>query len=196
MQSTNDVALTAAELERTLLQLVRSTPQFIDTLQACLDVGLPNFYLAGGAITQIIWNHTLGRELTDGIKDLDIVYYELGATRNENSYEMLLSQRLNHDIELDIKNQARVHTWYREKFGCAIPAYERVEQGIDSWLSAFAIGVSLDKSGELKIYAPYGLADAFNMLVRPNKVAMSEQNYRKMTLSYSRRWPQIQVLPW
>ncbi|WP_208379497.1 nucleotidyltransferase family protein [Psychromonas sp. RZ5] len=59
--------------------------------------------------------------------------------------------------------------------------YLRVEQGIDSWLSAFAISFNLNDNGEIFIYSPYGLEDAFNMNIKPNKIAISETNYIKMT---------------
>jgi uncharacterized protein len=103
---------------------------------------------------------------------------------------------LTHSIKIDIKNQANVHKWYPVKFSQVIPAYKRVEQGIDSWLSAFAIGFNVNTNGDICIYSPYGLEDAFNMKVKPNKIAMSEINYIKMTNSFKERWPSISVQPW
>ncbi len=58
--------------------------------------------------------------------------------RTEEWYEKEIISRLRHSIKIDIKNQANVHKWYPIKFGQSISAYNRVEQGIDSWLSAFA----------------------------------------------------------
>ncbi|TON35034.1 hypothetical protein CGH58_24335, partial [Vibrio parahaemolyticus] len=54
----------------------------------------------------------------------------------------------------------------------------------------------LDSSGNIKLFAPYGLEDAFNMLIKPNKKAMTEANYNKMTAGYKARWQQVQVLSW
>ena len=48
----------------------------------------------------------------------------------------------------------------------------------------------------IRIFAPYGLEDAFNMLIKPNKRAMTEENYNKMTSGYKARWQQVQVLSW
>ncbi|MEJ2764629.1 nucleotidyltransferase family protein [Photobacterium sp. MCCC 1A19761] len=168
----------------------------METAQACRDLGLPNFYIAGGAITQLIWNRLSGRPLLEQVKDFDIVYFDREQHRSEAWYEDEISTRMSHTVEIDVKNQAIVHLWYPQKFGCDIPAYERVEQGIDSWLSAFAIGFTLNTGGSVTIYAPYGLEDAFQMNVKPNKIAMTEANYRKMTQSFKNRWPSISVAPW
>tara|TARA_Y100001956_G_scaffold82245_1_gene102385 strand:+ start:1311 stop:1892 length:582 start_codon:yes stop_codon:yes gene_type:complete len=183
-------------LQQKLKTLISFVPEITETLRVCQAVGMPNFYLAGGAITQVIWNDNLGRALTDGIKDLDIIYFDDGLLTQESLFRERVSQNLTHSIEIDVKNQAQLHIRYPDKFGCTIPAYIKVEQGINSWLSAFAIGVTFDCKDRLKIYAPYGLEDAFNMVVKPNKVAMIEANYLKMTKSYLARWPQITVVPW
>jgi hypothetical protein len=183
-------------MEYRLKRLIKSVPELIETAKACRNVGLPNFYIAGGAITQLIWNNLLKREPLDKIKDFDIVYFDDKGSCTEKSYEIEIRDQLTHGVKIDIKNQANVHKWYPVKFGQVIPAYKRVEQGIDSWLSAFAIGVHLNADGDLSIYAPYGLEDAFNMNVKPNKMIMSEANYIKMTKSFKDRWSSISVEPW
>ena len=183
-------------MECRLKSLIKSVPELLETAKVCKDVGLPNFYIAGGSITQLIWNNLLEQEPLDKVKDFDVVYFDNTESRTEKWYEKEITAKLNHSIKIDIKNQANVHKWYPIKFGQVIPAYTRVEQGIDSWLSAFAIGFNLDVDGELSIYSPYGLEDAFDMNVKPNKIAMSEANYIKMTNSFKERWSSISVQPW
>lgn len=183
-------------MEERLKSLIESVPELMDTAMVCRDLGLPNFYIAGGAITQIIWNSLLGRQFLDNVKDFDIVYFDSEEKLSEQEYEDAARIKLNHDVKIDIKNQANVHRWYPQKFGTVIPPYTRVEQGIDSWLSAFSIGFTLDKSDQVSIYSTKGLSDAFNMLVKPNKVAMTEASYLKMTKSFKKRWSTITVEPW
>ncbi|KXO09148.1 hypothetical protein AKG98_1357 [Moritella sp. JT01] len=183
-------------MEHQLKLLIKSVPELIETAEACRSAGLPNFYIAGGAITQLIWNSVLGVESLDKVKDFDIVYFDYVETYTQECYEKDISSQLSHTVKIDIKNQANVHKWYPVKCGLKIQSYDRVEQGIDSWLSAFAIGFTLDRSGCLSIYAPYGLEDAFNMYVKPNKIAMTETSYIKMSKSFKDRWPSITVEPW
>jgi len=183
-------------MENRLKSLIKSVPELIETAKACQNIDLPNFYIAGGSITQLIWNSLLERGPLNNVKDFDIVYFDDNESQTEKWYEKKIRGQLKHSIKIDIKNQANVHKWYPEKFGQTIPAYKHVEQGIDSWLSAFAIGFNLNIDREISIYSPYGLEDAFNMHVKPNKIAMSEDNYIKMTRSFKERWSSISVEPW
>jgi len=174
-------------MELKLQQLIKSVPELMETAEACRDVGLPNFYIAGGAITQLIWNSLDEKELLDKVKDFDIVYFDKSNAVSEELLERSITKRIRHSVKVDLKNQATMHERYLQRFGCSIAAYVRVEQGIDSWLSAFSIGFTLDSYGGLVIYAPYGLEDAFNMFVKPNKRAMTESSYNKMATGYKAR---------
>ncbi|QUM80425.1 nucleotidyltransferase family protein [Moritella sp. 5] len=184
------------KLQLQLQQLIKSVPELMETAEACRDVGLPNFYIAGGAITQLIWNSLGEKELLDKVKDFDIVYFDESNAVSEELFELSITKRIRHSVEVDLKNQATMHERYLQRFGCSIAAYVSVEQGIESWLPAFAIGFTLDSYGDLAIYAPYGLEDAFDMLVKPNKRAMTEACYNKMTTGYKARWPKVKVYPW
>lgn len=179
-----------------LKHLIQQVPELIETAKVCREVGLPNFYIAGGAITQIIWNSIESESFLAQVKDFDVVYFDSSNHATENEFKDRISSRLTHFVDVDVKNQATIHERYAKKFGCSIQAYERVEQGIESWLSAFAIGFTLDSLGNIQLFTPYGLDDAFNMLIKPNKKAMTESNYNKMTDGYKARWQKIQVLPW
>lgn len=183
-------------MESRLKELAYATPEFMDTLAACCTCDLPNFYLAGGAVTQLIWNSLLGNEPLSGIKDLDIVYFDSENDSGERTYPQAITEQLGHLIPIDVKNQANVHKWYPKKFGRTIEPYLSAQQGIQSWLPAFAIGLTLTQNAKLNVYAPYGLEDAFEFRVRPNKLVMNEASYNKITESYHSRWPQICVEPW
>ncbi|MFV8462778.1 nucleotidyltransferase family protein [Vibrio campbellii] len=176
--------------------LIHQVPELIETAKVCREVGLPNFYIAGGAITQVIWNSIENKPLLDQVKDFDIVYFDSSQLTSEDEFKRRICSRLSHIVDVDVKNQATIHERYSTKFGCSIQPYERVEQGIESWLSAFAIGFTIEGSDHIRIFAPYGLDDAFNMLIKPNKRAMTEQNYNKMTAGYNARWPRVRVLSW
>ncbi|MEZ8785586.1 hypothetical protein CWO04_23285 [Vibrio splendidus] len=183
-------------MKQRLIKLIESVPELMETASVCNDCSIPNYYIAGGAITQIIWNDILGKPLLDKVKDFDIVYFDQNMDLSDADFEQLIISKLTHGFPVDVKNQAIVHEWYPEKFGQTIEAYDKVEGGISSWLSAFAIGFRLTLQGDVEIYAPYGLDDAFGMNVRPNKKAMTEASYLKMTSSFKERWGDITVFPW
>lgn len=182
--------------EQQLLQLIAAVPELGETAKAAASLGMADFYIAGGAITQVVWNHIHGNALLHNVKDFDVVYFDDVCTVSETDYEQQLLQRLSHNIPVDVKNQATIHQVYERKFGFAISPYTQVEQGIDSWLSAFAIGFTMDTLGRARLYTPYGLDDAFNMVIKPNRQAMSQSSYQAMVSSYRQRWPQVTVTDW
>lgn len=183
-------------MEKALIELIKTTPELMETAQACHSVELPNYYLAGGCITQLIWNSLSSAPPLFKVKDIDIVYFEPNKIKTDRQYSDKIQQKIHHDIPVDVKNQAYIHQWYWDKLGQSIPAHTSVEQGIASWLSAFSIGFRLNLSGEPEVYAAQGLDDAFTMQVKPNKAAMTEASYLKMTTSFKQRWPSISISPW
>ena len=187
------------DLERRLVRLVGQSPEMVETLEACRRYGLPNHYLAGGAVTQMVWNGLLGRPLLDQVKDFDVVYFADEPLEAQARHEEALQAVLGHGVAVDVKNQARVHEWYPRKFGREIEPYGCAEDGIASWLPAFAVGVRLEDGGlegKWCVVAPFGLSDLWSMRVRPNKTVMGRGDYVRMTASFKRRWPQIVVGPW
>ena len=178
-----------------IISIIRQSPEIEETLSVCTEYGLPNYYLAGGAITQCIWNFILNLPLMAKVKDFDVIYFCKEEKDQEEVYETRINNRVRHSIPVDIKNQAFVHEWYPIKFGNTIVPYKNVEDVFLSWIPAFAIGIRKEDR-KYKVFAPFGLQDTLDMYVRPNKNIMSSKNYEKMATSFQERWPQIKVEPW
>ena len=137
-------------------------------------LNLPNWYLAGGALSQTIWNSVSKFPPETGIRDYDLVYYDASDPSYE-AEDLAIQAGKRHfadiAVEVEIRNQARVHLWYEKKHGIPCGPHASVEAGIDTWISTSAmLGVRLDRMGEWIVYAPRGLSDFFNMVVRPNPV--------------------------
>ncbi|MEK7434119.1 MAG: nucleotidyltransferase family protein [Cyanobacteriota bacterium] len=156
------------------------------------------YYIGAGVINQTIWNYLSNFELNYGIKDLDFVYFDKNITEEE---EKILNEKINTlgkdlNLEIDIKNQAKVHFWYKNKFGFEIEAYESLESAINTWpTTATAIGVRKEKN-KLKIYAPYGLNDIFSKTVRPNKILITENIYEKKYQRWLEKWEDLKIIDW
>ncbi len=71
-----------------LIGLIKSLPELIETAKVCQSVGLPNFYIAGGSITQLIWNSLLGQKPLDKVRDFDVVYFDGVDHRTEQGKRM------------------------------------------------------------------------------------------------------------
>jgi hypothetical protein len=144
-----------------------------DILAECLrpiaGLSLADWYLGAGCISQTIWNIAHGFEATAHILDYDLVYYdpELSQAKEiateSNARELLADL----PVEIDVKNQARVHCWYPNRFGYIIRPYQSVEEAIATWpTTATAVGVRLTDH-ELEVHAPFGLEDLLTKWCAP-----------------------------
>ena len=62
-----------------------------------------------------------------------------------------------------------MHLWKKDNENSNINYYENAEDAIGQWIATVqAIGITL-KRNKIKIYAPYGLSDILNKIIRPIK---------------------------
>lgn len=158
------------------------------------------FYVGSGAIAQTIWNFIFSNDLNYGIEDIDIVYFnskDISIT-GENKTIVHLSHKLNHiSYSIDIKNQARVHLWYKEKFGYDISPITSINDAVNRWpTTCTSISLRLDNKKNLEIYAPFGLDDLFSGIVRPNKKQITVEIYNSKVQKWLSKWPELKIIPW
>lgn len=73
----------------------------------------------------------------------------------------------------------------------------RPPAAIDSFAATTCcLGVRLESNGKWRVYAPHGLADVFNLVVRPNPVLAPRAVYETKTARWRGQWPELTVLPW
>lgn len=183
-------------------EMLSLNPDLMQLLKSLRDYKLPNHYVAGGAVAQIIWNHLSGFEMNFGIKDFDIIYYD----ENDISFEgedihqkNIAVLNPNFPIDLQVINEARTHLWYKEKFGIEMnPAkYTSTEDTIDNFfLRACSIGVRLSYTDKIEIYAPCGLGDIFAMRLRLNHKRIPRDLYEKKCSQFKAKWPNLMIIGW
>lgn len=171
-----------------------------DILNLAPKLRMPNWYLGAGCIAQTVWNVQHGFNLAHGIKDYDLVYYDSSDTSSEgeNIY-IRRGKELFKDVtaEIEIKNEARVHLWYKNHFGYSIKQYKSINEAINTWpTTATSVAVKYDDKGRFVVYAPYGLNDLFGMVVRPNKTQITEEIYMKKVERWTKIWHKLTVIPW
>jgi hypothetical protein len=80
-----------------------------------------------------------------GIKDVDLIYFDAEdlSAKAETDHESRLRDLFRRlPIKLDVKNEARVHLWYRERFGYAIRPYLSSADAIATFpTTATAVGI-------------------------------------------------------
>jgi hypothetical protein len=182
-----------------LLESLMRNPSIRFIFDRAPELGMRNWYLGSGGVVHTIWNDKHGFEPEYGIKDYDLVYYDPGDVSYEGEDVFIRrGKELFKDlpIEVEIKNQARVHLWYEKHFGYSIPQYKSAEEAISTWpTTATSIGVRRE-GADYKIFAPFGLDDIFGMIVRPNKKLINEKIYNDKISRWERLWPDIKIIPW
>ncbi|KAI2957573.1 hypothetical protein CBS147322_2181 [Aspergillus niger] len=186
-------------------------------LSQALDLDLPEWYLASGCIFQTVWNVLTGRDPEAGIADYDLVYYDksdiswaaedaaiqkgqkifTGDNNNNNNSSSTSTTTTTTTTPVEIRNQARVHLWYKENRGIDCPQHASAEAAIATFPTTTAsLGVRLLPNGDWRIFAPHGFADLFDLIVRPNPVLTPPHVYKAKSERWQRQWPGLTVLPW
>lgn len=184
-------------------------PRFVETvlrsenaarvLERASALGIRDWYLGGGAVTQIWWNSVHGFAPDTGIKDFDLAYFDtdLSAAQEKRVQEAGHALFADVPIEVELVNQARVHLWYEDDAGIAIAPYASTEDAIDSWpTTATAVGIRRDPDGTVAVHAAFGLDDALNLVVRPNKRKITRDIYAAKARRWKEQWPLLTVVPW
>lgn len=191
-----------------LRTVLSSNQTLVEVLTRAATLELPNWYLAAGAVSQTIWNHVSHMPVETGIHDYDLVYFDDSDLSYEAEDAVIKSSEAlfasiprgpgQEKVEVEIRNQARVHLWYEKRFGLPLdPPHTSSEAAIDTWITTSAqIGVRLEPGGEWSVYAPRGLSDFFNMHVRPETRLGSRQAYDDKVNRWKQIWPELKVDPW
>ncbi|MEU7788068.1 nucleotidyltransferase family protein [Amycolatopsis sp. NPDC049159] len=95
-------------------------------------------------------------------------------------------------VDVEVRDEARVHLWYEAKFGVACPPFTTTEAAIDAFVAVCScVGVRLEPGGSWHFYAPHGLDDLFAMVVRPNPVLAPCEACERKVARWRSRWPEI-----
>ena len=168
--------------------------QILERLPA---LGLPDAWLVSGALFQTVWNLRSGHEPTHGIRDYDLFYFDPDTSWEAEDRAIKRAQAHYDDlgVEIELRNQARVHLWYAEKFGVPYPPLMRATDGIDRFLSHNAqVGIRPEGAG-YAVYAPHGFGDIEAMRIRPNPSAnFSAERFGEKAARWKSLWPEITIL--
>lgn len=178
------------------LKAVLRNPTNRAILERLPALGLADAWLVSGAVFQTVWNYLTGRPPDYGIKDYDIFYFDPDTSWDAEDAAVRRTVAAFADTRIEVRNQARVHLWYAQKFGTAYEPLRCATDGIDRFLTPAAqIGIRPARDG-YDIYAPSGLDDLANMTIRPNAVPNFQPDfYAAKAARWKERWPELSILP-
>ena len=177
------------------LRLVLSSPANRRLIEGLATFDLPQCHLTAGCLFQAVWNSLSGRPLSENIKDYDVFYFDDGDFSWEAEDAVIrrvapLAERLG--LSVEVKNQARVHLWYKQRFGEDYPQLHSARDGIARYLvRCTCVGIDVS-TGE--VFAPDGFADLAAGLLRINPLLPREALWRAKAEHYRARWPWLTIV--
>lgn len=181
--------------------IIAQSPHLLRWLEALRKLDLPDSWIVSGAIYNQVWNHLTGRPLLHGIKDVDIFYFDPDLTYEaEDRAIHRVSVAFPADTPVELRNQARVHLWYPQRFGQPYPQLTASTQAIDLFaLKTHCIGARLtgpSSDGDLDLYAPYGLDHIFSFRLTPNPRLNNRATHEAKAKRQMALWPELTFIPW
>jgi hypothetical protein len=180
--------------EMALREIVAQSPTLTDRLCRARDWDLPDWWIVSGAIYNTVWNHLTGRPDMNGVKDIDLFYFD--EDRSYEAEDRLIieaAKRFPGVPPVELRNQARVHLWYPDHFGQTYPRLATSQQAIDLFASrTHCIGARLTATG-LDLYAPY---DIFSFRLTPNPRLDNRATHHAKADRQKALWPELTLVPW
>lgn len=187
------------DLEHRFLDAVLENPRVREILARAERLDLPDWYLAAGCLFQTVWNVLDGNDPEQGIHDYDLIYFD-DTDLSWDAEDVVIRRcaRAFGDlgVEVEVRNQARVHLWYEDHFGVPCPPLRSSTDAVDRY-AAHACRVAVrSTAGGFEVYAPSGYDDLFAFVVRPNPVIAPRDVYETKSARWAAWWPRLEVLPW
>lgn len=169
-------------------------------LEAAQALGLPDWWIVSGVLYNAVWNALTGRLPGYGTRDIDLFYHD-GSDLSWEAEDRIITAAApafaHLPLPVEVRNQARVHLWYPEKFGRSCPAYVSCEHSIRHFASkTHAVGLRLEPGGGLSLVAPFGLDDVFSFRVTPNHALDNRATHAEKAARARANWPEIEIVDW
>ena len=179
-------------------KIVYSNDWFMEVLQTVRKCNPPNWYVGAGVIRNIVWDHLHHYNYQTPVKDIDVAFFDENDLRPERDQEVQNQlQAIQPEILWEATNQASVHLWFENYFGYPVSSLKSSEEAIATWPETVTcIGVRLLDNDSLKIEAPFGFDDLFNMILRRNPSRLTIDLFRKryQEKQIMKKWPKVKII--
>jgi len=186
------------DLNARLAGTVRADPGLMHVLTTVRGLGLNDWRVFSGAVYQSVWNAVTGRPAGYGRKDFDLGYFDPDTSWDaEDLVIKRVAAALDEPFrsEVEVRNQARVHLWFLDRFGEPYEALTGTDEALARFVApAFAVGVRLERDDTISIAAPFGLEDVFSLTLRPNPDRPRAKGWDRVVTSARARWPELTVI--
>ncbi len=179
----------------TFINDVMTDPVNAELLRRLPDLGLNQCYLTAGCLFQAAWNRISGNPAGWGVKDYDVFYFD-GDNLSWEAEDAIIGRArtllADLGVNVEVKNQARVHLWYQQRFNASYPRLTSSRDGIDRYLiTCTCVGIEVATGA---LYAPNGLQEVYEGTLRMNPVNSQPIAFRQKAEQYRLRWPWLRII--
>jgi hypothetical protein len=188
------VARVVSDHVERLRSILGADPFRLRILTMVASLGLPDCWVGAGFVRNAVWDRLHDYGVATPVGDVDVVWFD-GASAGADLDRDIEAQlrALDETTAWSVKNQARMHMRNDD-----LP-YRSVTDAMRHWPeTATAIGVRWDH-GIIRITAPFGLDDLFDLVVRPTAPFQGEKHQifldRIADKGWRERWPKLRSPP-
>lgn len=164
---------------------LRSADLRMAMLQAVAELGLPDAWIAAGAVRNAVWDRLHERAHSTPLADVDVIWFDPLRTGRGTDAELehRLAARLP-GVNWSVKNQARMHLRNGD------PPYRDCGDAMRAWPeTATGVAARLDRRGGIELCAAFGFGDLLALRLRPTPRFVDGATFRQRV--DSKRWLQI-----
>ena len=185
------------ELE--LLKNILSSDNTINTiLKKSQKLGLVDYCIGDATIAEVVWNYLSNNDLMYGIDIIDFKYFDKFdmTSKGEKQINKLINDEFKTlGLKFNVVNEAKEDLRYKNEFGVDASKFNSLKDTINYCPTvATSIGVRMDND-DITVYAPYGLDDLFNKVVRANKNLIDKDEYYNSVNEWLKTWNDLVILP-
>jgi len=180
--------------EKDILDLIRQDRWMMGVLQTAQELSLPDWMIGAGFVRNKIWDCLHGYENTEvQTADIDLIYFDSKdlSEEQEKKYDHELTKVLN--INWSTKNQARMHEKHNR-----MEQYKNTEEALSEWVETpTCVAVRLEDNDILSLFAPHGIDDLVNLVVRPSPTFINDLEIfwkRIKSKDWERKWPKLKIM--
>lgn len=115
------------------LDILLSDALVRQALVCARTLDLPDWLVVSGVLYNSVWNHLTGKPSGYGIKDVDLFYFD-DSDLSYEAEDAVIRRAAKHfqglPLPVEVRNQARVHLWYPQKFGRPCPRYTSSSESV------------------------------------------------------------------
>jgi hypothetical protein len=172
-----------------LIDIMNTNHKLMRDLHLVKSLELPEWHIASGYVRNFVWDHLHGNSNPTPFNDVDVLYFDPSdlSVETERQYDKLLKFQIS-EYNWSVKNQARMHLRNGES------PYISVSDAMKRWPeTATATGISLDDHNNVKVIAPHGLDDLFDLVIRRSPYFKDKAYFYKRVQSkrWQELWPQL-----